>query len=83
MRITFRYAKREDISLIYSFIMRLAEYENMAEIAIERDCVRLEWLCLRDNQPSVGFYQHMGARLTDECVVFRATGDDLKEMIKK
>jgi len=57
--------------------------QKMAEITFERDCDRLEWLCLKDNYPSIKFYQHMGATLTEECRVFRATGEVLKRMIEK
>ena len=153
--IKFRYATREDIDLVYTFIKKLADYEGMpeavkaskemieewmferksaevvfavlndkeigfslfyesfaayvgkggifiddlyiepeyrgkgygkqllrkmAEIALERECGRLEWLCLRENAPSIEFYKKMGAHMTDECVVFRVTGDDLLNM---
>ncbi len=153
--IVFRYATRQDVSLIYSFIMKLAEYEGMpeavkasedmieewmfdrnraevvfamldgkeigfslfyesfaayvgkggifiddlficpefrgkgygkellkkmAQIALERECGRLEWLCLRENMPSMEFYQHMGAKMSDECVVYRVTGEELNNL---
>lgn len=155
--LSFRYATRKDVDLIYSFILKLAEYEGMpeavkasksmieewmfdrkkaevlfavlddkeigfslfyesfaayvgrggifiddlficpefrgkgygkellkemAKIALERECGRLEWLCLRDNIPSMKFYQHMGAKMTDECVVYRVTGDELIKLSK-
>lgn len=155
--LSFRYAKREDVDLIYDFILQLASYEGMpeavktsksmiedwmfdrnkaevlfavldgteigfslfyesfaayvgkggifiddlficpefrgkgygkellkrmAKIALERECGRLEWLCLRDNIPSMKFYQHMGAKMTDECVVYRVTGDELIKLSK-
>ena len=54
--------------------------KKMAEIALERECGRLEWLCLRDNLPSMEFYKRMGAKMTDECVVFRVTGDALNTL---
>lgn len=153
--LTFRYATREDIDLIYAFIKKLAEYEGMpeavkaskemieewmferkkaevlfavldekeigfslfyesfaayvgkggifiddlficpefrgkgygkellrkmAQIALERECGRLEWLCLRDNTHSMKFYQHMGAKMSDECVVYRVTGEELNKL---
>ncbi len=152
-RLSFRYANREDVDLIYDFIKQLAAYEGMpeavkaskdmieewmfdrrkaevlfavldekeigfslfyesfaayvgkggifiddlficpeyrgkgygkvllkemAKIALKRECGRLEWLCLRDNTPSMNFYQHMGAKMSDECVVYRVTGEELK-----
>ena len=156
-QLDFRYAIRDDVNLIYSFILKLAEYEGMPEavkaskamieewmfdrkkaevifavldgieigfslfyesfaayvgkggifiddlficpefrgkgygkellkemarVALERECGRLEWLCLRDNTPSMKFYQHMGAKMTDECVVYRVTGDELIKLAK-
>lgn len=157
-KLTFRYATSEDVPLIHSFIIKLAEYEGMpepvksteemieewmfvrkkaevifaildekeigfslfyesfaayvgkggifiddlyiepeyrgkgygkaliqrmAEIALERDCGRLEWYCLRDNKPSMEFYQHMGAVPADECVIFRATGTILQKILER
>ena len=149
-KLEFRYATREDIDLIYTFIKKLAQYEGMPEavkaskemvedwmfnrkraevlfavldekeigfslfyesfaayvgkgglfiddlyidpeyrgkgygkqllskmasIALERECGRLEWLCLRENTPSMEFYKKIGAKMTDECVVFRMNID--------
>ena len=156
-QLDFRYATRDDVNLIYSFILKLAEYEGMPEavkaskamieewmfdrkkaevifavldgieigfslfyesfaayvgkggifiddlficpefrgkgygkellkemskIALKRECGRLEWLCLRDNTPSMNFYQHMGAKMTNECVVYRVTGEELIALAK-
>ena len=35
--------------------------KKLAQIAIERDCGRLEWSCLDWNKPSIDFYLSMGA----------------------
>lgn len=41
--ITFRYAKEEDVSLVFSFVMKLAEYEGMPEaIKATEDSLREE-----------------------------------------
>lgn len=57
--------------------------KKMAEIAIERDCGRLEWLCLKWNVNSIAFYKGMGATAMDSCVSFRVEDAALKNMINK
>lgn len=156
--LTFRYAKREDISLILKFIKDLAEYEKMADeviadetlleewlfdkekaevlfavidqkeigfalffhnfstflgraglyledlfvlpeyrgkgygkailkqlakIAIERKCGRLEWCCLNWNQPSIDFYLSLGAKPMSDWTTYRVTGETLKKLAEK
>ncbi|MBP6556472.1 MAG: GNAT family N-acetyltransferase, partial [Novosphingobium sp.] len=39
---------------------------HLAALAVERDCARLEWSVLDWNEPAIGFYQKLGARLMDE-----------------
>ena len=56
--------------------------QKIAEIAKERECGRLEWLCFRNNLSSMEFYQHMNASLTDSCAVFRVTGKQIDELIE-
>lgn len=57
--------------------------KKMAEIAIERECGRLEWLCLKWNKNSIAFYKGMGATAMDSCVSFRAEEDALYKMLEK
>ena len=57
--------------------------KKMAEIALERDCGRLEWLCLKWNENSIRFYKGMGATAMDSCVSFRVEGYALEEMLDK
>ena len=49
----------------------------LANLAIERDCGRLEWQVLDWNEPSIKFYKNLGAKPMDEWTVFRVSGDDL------
>ena len=53
---------------------------QLARIAVERGCGRLEWWCLDWNRPSIDFYRSMGAVPMDEWTVYRITGDRLDEM---
>lgn len=57
--------------------------QELAGIAVERKCGRLEWACLDWNQPSIDFYRSMGAVPMDEWTVYRVTGNTLKEMAEK
>lgn len=54
--------------------------KQLAKIAMERGCGRLEWWCLNWNKPSIDFYRSLGAEAMDEWTVYRITGDTLKEM---
>ncbi len=57
--------------------------KKMAQIALERECGRLEWLCLKWNKNSINFYKSLGATEMDTCVSFRAEEDALIEMLNK
>lgn len=50
---------------------------RLAQIAIDRDCARLEWSVLDWNEPSIAFYRALGARPMDEWTVQRVDGDVL------
>jgi GNAT superfamily N-acetyltransferase len=47
---------------------------ELARIALDRDCARLEWAVLDWNEPSIGFYKSLGARALDEWTVMRVDG---------
>jgi GNAT superfamily N-acetyltransferase len=53
---------------------------HLAQIAVERNCGRLEWSVLDWNEPAIGFYRRLGARLMDEWSIFRVTGDSLRAL---
>ena len=54
--------------------------KKLAQIAVERGCGRLEWVCLDWNQPSIDFYLSLGAVPMDEWTIYRLTGTKLEEM---
>ena len=56
---------------------------ELARIAVDRGCGRLEWWCLDWNKPSIDFYKHMGAVPMDEWTVYRVAGERLQEMGKR
>ena len=53
---------------------------QLARIAVEEGCGRMEWSCLNWNAPSIGFYKSLGAVTMDEWTVYRLTGDVLDEL---
>lgn len=59
-----------------------ALFKQLAKIAVERKCGRLEWWCLDWNKPSIDFYLSLGAKAMDDWTVYRITGDTLKELGK-
>ena len=52
----------------------------LAQLAVERDCGRLEWSVLNWNEPSIEFYKSLGAMPMDEWTVYRLTGDALTKL---
>ncbi|MGF7171406.1 GNAT superfamily N-acetyltransferase [Sphingobium xanthum] len=50
---------------------------RLAQLAVERDCARLEWWVLDWNTPAIEFYTSLGARPMDEWTVNRVDGDAL------
>lgn len=57
-----------------------AMIKELARIAVERGCGRLEWWCLDWNQPSIDFYLSLGAKAMDEWTVYRITGESLRKL---
>lgn len=54
----------------------------LANIAVERNCGRMEWICLDWNTPSLAFYRSIGAFPLDEWTVQRMTEAVVKEFAK-
>lgn len=57
-----------------------AMIKELARIAVERGCGRLEWWCLDWNQSSIDFYLSLGAKAMDEWTVYRITGESLRKL---
>lgn len=53
---------------------------ELARLAVDRDCARLEWSVLDWNEPSIGFYKALGAKPMDEWTVFRLDGAALTNL---
>jgi GNAT superfamily N-acetyltransferase len=55
---------------------------RIAEIAIERNCGRVEWAVLNWNEPAIRFYRSLGALPMDQWSVYRITGDALEKLAR-
>jgi GNAT superfamily N-acetyltransferase len=56
---------------------------RIARIACDRNCGRLEWSVLTWNEPSIGFYERLGARRMEEWRVFRLAGTALERLARR
>ncbi len=57
--------------------------KQLAKIAAERGCGRLEWWCLDWNKPSIDFYKSMGAEAMDQWTTYRITGETLTKLAEE
>ena len=55
---------------------------ELAKIAKERNCGRLEWSVLDWNTPSIEFYKSLGAKPMDEWTVFRLDKQGIENLAK-
>jgi GNAT superfamily N-acetyltransferase len=51
--------------------------KELARLAVERGCGRLEWAVLDWNRDAIGFYERLGARPNSEWTVYRLAGEAL------
>src|SRR5438132_3177058 len=55
---------------------------DLAKIAYDRACGRMEWAVLDWNEPAIKFYRSLGAKRLEEWTVFRVTRDGIAELAK-
>jgi len=55
---------------------------ELARLAVERGCARLEWAVLDWNEPSIQFYRALGAVPMDEWTTYRLAGDALTTLAR-
>ena len=53
---------------------------ELAKIARQRECGRMEWAVLDWNEPAIKFYRALGAKPMDEWTVFRLTRDEIARL---
>lgn len=54
-----------------------AMLKQLAKLATQRGCGRVEWCCLDWNEPSIRFYLSLGAKPITDWIRFRLSGDTL------
>jgi len=53
---------------------------ELAKIALEKDCGRMEWSVLNWNEPSIQFYKNLGAFPMNEWTVYRMLPPEVKKL---
>src|SRR3989475_5382200 len=53
---------------------------DLAKIARDRGCGRMEWAVLDWNDPAIQFYRNLGAKPMHEWTVFRLTGEEIGKL---
>lgn len=58
-------------------------FKELATIAKEKNCGRMEWVCLNWNQPSIDFYtKKLNATPMSEWTVYRLTEDQFDDVVE-
>lgn len=57
-----------------------ALFRRLAQITRETGGMRIEWLCLKSNLSSIGFYEAIGGKQLSMSTTFRIENDDLKRL---
>ena len=52
----------------------------LAQVAVDRNCGRLEWSVLDWNESAIGFYKSLGAEPLEEWTIFRLKGEALARL---
>ena len=53
---------------------------DLARIALDRGCGRMEWAVLNWNEPAIRFYRSLGAKPMDEWTIFRLSGEGIARL---
>ena len=53
---------------------------HLASLALRRGCGRFEWAVLDWNEPAIGFYKSLGAKMMDDWKINRLTGKALEKL---
>ena len=56
---------------------------ELAKVAVEKDCGRMEWSVLDWNEPSIQFYRSLGAFPMDEWTVYRMLPPEIKKLAER
>jgi GNAT superfamily N-acetyltransferase len=53
---------------------------HLASLALRRGCGRFEWAVLDWNEPAIGFYKSLGAKMMEDWKINRLTGKALEKL---
>ena len=54
--------------------------QRLAQLAVERNCGRMEWNVLTWNAPAIGFYESLDAKPQEQWQTYRLTGDSIARL---
>jgi len=54
--------------------------KHLAQIAVQRDCGRMEWSVLNWNEPAILFYLELGAKAMEEWTLYRLHPPEIKKL---
>lgn len=57
-----------------------AVMEHLAQLALERGHVRLDWVALDWNEPALNFYEKLGAKRLDDWLLLRLEKDGIRAL---
>ncbi len=60
-----------------------ALFMHLVDIAVKKDCGRMEWSVLDWNEPAIKFYRSLGAKAMDEWTVYRLDRMTLLKLAKE
>jgi GNAT superfamily N-acetyltransferase len=55
-------------------------FAYLAKVAVEMKCDRVEWIVLDWNEPSIEFYNNIGANPFEGWIIYRLLGDNTKKL---
>jgi GNAT superfamily N-acetyltransferase len=55
--------------------------EHLAQLALDRGHVRLDWVALEWNEPALSFYEKLGAQRLDDWKLLRLEKDGIKRLV--
>jgi GNAT superfamily N-acetyltransferase len=58
-------------------------FKELARIAQDKGCCKIQWWCLNWNQPSIDFYLKLGAKAENEWTVFRLDETTIHQLAKE
>ncbi len=76
----------EDLFVVPEFRGRgigKALLKQLAQIALEKECGRMEWAVLDWNEPAIRFYQSIGAKPLRGWVTYRMLREDLLRLVQE